>query len=211
MSAVNSESTSTPASRSSSSPSSTSPVFLIQCSVVAWSPLAQIESYPTPLPWCRACRPKTPSTHRSPRPLATASRSWAMTASNPSWVAATASRICSTSHSSLTSRSVERNRESSSSASTWAWTSSVDAACSDAEARAASTCSVTSRSASRTTRMLTSPASLATASPNSSMLRAVSPNSASMSSSVGRPPTQNSPYRVSPKNSSDSRPPQGLK
>ncbi len=46
---------------------------------------------------------------------------------------------------------------------------------------------------------------------NSSMWRAVRPSSASMSSMVGRAPTQNSPYRVSAKNSSLSRPASGRK
>ena len=42
-----------------------------------------------------------------------------MTASKPWWVPSTASRICSTSHSSLTKRSVERKAASCSSASRW--------------------------------------------------------------------------------------------
>ena len=49
------------------------------------------------------------------------------------------------------------------------------------------------QSASRTKRMTIDPASLAAASANSSMCRAVRPSSSSISSIVGRAPTQNSP------------------
>ncbi len=110
-----------------------------------------------------------------------------MTASKPTCVAATALRISCTSHSSLTRRRVDRKAASSSSAS-----ASVEASA-PSVVRAASSWVVSSRSASRTTRTVTSPASLAAASANSSMWRAVRPSSASMSSMVGRAPTQNSP------------------